>query len=285
MITDNINNTLSGQKRKAEHTVAPDVSPKKAKRSMRQLKEAATPTPICKKRKLQNPQEDNRKKKLKTSTPGPASTVTSGSIPAPGSAPAPTPAPGTTSATGTVPTPTCVPGPTTAPASTPVSVPASTPGPSPGPTRDPAPAPAPAPGLAPAPRLFLGLLLLLLLTFVFVMTIFFMTPTDNVLVCENTQYINDKGQCTECPFMYTCDGREHKLSIISAMEKMDLSKWDIPSAINMQSMISNLKSFEVDTSKWGVPNAINMQSMFSSMKSPSSWRSSSAWSPSSSSFA
>jgi hypothetical protein len=173
-----------------------------------------------------------------------------------------------------------------------VSVPASTPGPSPGPTRDPAPAPAPAPGPAPAPRLLLGLLLLLLLTFVFVMTIFLMTPQK--FECLPTQYINEKGECTDCAFMHTCNGKTTSLDfglskldisdqIISSattLFNMDLSKRDISSATKIQSNMLHLSkwdissvaempsnmltmfwkstSFNVDPSDWNFPSATDI---------------------------
>ena len=298
MTTDNTH-TLSGKKRKAE-TVASDASPKKAKTTKHLVSQLPTPT----KRKLQNPEEGNSKKKMKTSDAGPAFTPAPEFTPASGSdsvaspVTAPGPNPVTTSAPGTAPGTVCapgtavstpVPGPTPDAASAPgttselgTAESAPAPGPGPAPTSGPTPATGTAP--APVPRLLPVLLLLLLATLGSAIIIFLMNPpAGDVLLCETNQYMNDNGQCAECPFLYTCDGKESKSSIISAMDMMDVSKWDVPSAINTQFIISNLKLLEVDAFKWSPPNANNIQSMFSSTKFPSSWRSSSSsWSPSSS---
>ena len=83
------------------------------------------------------------------------------------------------------------------------------------------------------------LLLVLFSLSIFVFVNVFYTP--DILVCEETQYINSKGECTECPWLYTCDGQEYRvpdpIAMFSEATSLDLSKWGAPSVTDMQSMI------------------------------------------------
>ena len=57
----------------------------------------------------------------------------------------------------------------------------------------------------------------------------------------------------------------------------DISKWNVSSVTNMQSMISNAQSFNADISKWDVSRVTNMENVFNGATSLSRTLCGSGW--------